>query len=240
LGISEIHSTVASRYTEAARNPQKDLCCPTGYSDYDLQKIPGNSISISYGCGNPTAFANLKEGNTVLDLGSGGGIDCFIAAKSVGRTGRVIGVDMTDEMLDRANDNNEKMTKILGYDVVEFRKGLMEDLPVEGDSIDLVISNCVINLSPDKSKVFSEIFRVLKKGRRFSISDIVSNERLTDEMKDDDELWSVCISGALTRDEFLMVMRDAGFKDVTIEKSTKWKEVEGIGFYSITVKGRKP
>jgi radical SAM protein with 4Fe4S-binding SPASM domain len=237
---SDKYPAIESRYKEAARNPKKELCCPTGYSDNDLQDIPTGTISISYGCGNPTAFADLREGDTVLDLGSGGGIDCFIAAKKVGKTGSVIGVDMTDAMLEKALENNEKMTKVLGYDVVGFRKGLMEDLPVESNSIDLAISNCVINLSPDKNKVFGEIFRVLKNWGRLSISDIVSNERVTETLKDDDNLWSGCISGALTMNEFLSAVRNAGFKDVTIEKSLKWKKVEGIEFFSVNVKGVKP
>jgi radical SAM protein with 4Fe4S-binding SPASM domain len=233
------YGMVETRYGEAAAKKQEDLCCPTGYSEADLNGLPENTIAISYGCGNPTAFADLKEGERVLDLGSGGGIDGFIAAKKVGKTGRVIGVDMTEEMLNSANKNAEKMAALLGYDIVEFRKGLLENLPVESGSIDLVMSNCVINLSPDKVRAFTEIFRVLKSGGRFSISDIVSDKEVPEEMKKDEDLWSGCISGALTKDEFLRTIKDAGFFDVTIENSNKWKDVSGIEFYSMTVRGMK-
>ncbi len=236
---TEHHADVNKRYSEAAEKQQKDLCCPTGYSLSELEGIPGDTIAISYGCGNPTAFADLREGESVLDLGSGGGIDCFIAAKKVGKTGRVIGIDMTEKMLEVANKNAENMEALLGYDIIEFRKGLLEDLPVESGSIDLVISNCVINLSPEKARVFAEIYRVLKSGGRFSISDIVSNKEVPEEMKMDEELWSGCISGALTKDEFLKAIKDAGFIDVSVEKSNKWKDVSGIEFYSVTVRGRK-
>lgn len=234
------HRQVSERYAGAAARPEADLCCPTGYSDSDLQHLPDDTISISYGCGNPTAFAELKEGESVLDIGAGGGIDCFIAAKKVGRRGRVIGIDMTDEMLDRANRNRVRMAEVLGYDVVEFRKGIAEELPVETGTMDLVISNCVINLSPDKRRVFKEIYRVLKRGGRFSISDIVSDKPVPEEMKQDEELWSGCISGALPREEFLEIIRDAGFADITVEKSYKWKEIGGIGFHSVTIKGKRP
>ncbi|MFQ5800463.1 MAG: PqqD family peptide modification chaperone, partial [Candidatus Hydrothermarchaeales archaeon] len=172
------HVVTEARYQMAAKEPEKDLCCPTRYSEIDLEGLPKDTITISYGCGNPTAFADLKQGESVLDIGAGGGIDCFIAARKVGRNGKVIGIDMTDEMLKQANKNKEKMAGLLGYDAVEFRKGLAEDLPVESGSIDLVISNCVINLSPDKARVFEEIHRVLKKGGRFSISDIVSDKEV--------------------------------------------------------------
>jgi radical SAM protein with 4Fe4S-binding SPASM domain len=231
---------VSNRYRSASDNPERDLCCPTDYTASDLNGLPVDTISISYGCGNPTAFGDLKEGESVLDIGSGGGIDCFIAAKKVGRSGRVIGVDMTDEMLQKANQNREKMTEVLGFEVVEFRKGIVEELPVESSSIDLVISNCVINLSPDKKKVFEDIFRVLKSGGRFSISDIVSDAEIPEEMKQDPELWSGCISGALTKEGFISAIESAGFKGVKIEKSFFWKKVQGIEFHSVTIRGVKP
>jgi len=236
----DTHKQVVARYGTAANEPENELCCPTDYTEIDLENIPKDSITISYGCGNPTAFARLKDGSSVLDIGSGGGLDCFIAAKTVGRTGKVIGVDMTDEMLAKANTNRKKMANILGYDVVEFRKGFAEDLPAENNSIDLVMSNCVINLSPDKNRVFREIYRVLKKGGIFSISDIVSEREVPQEMKDDETLWSGCISGALTKDEYLDAIKEAGFIDIVVEKSYKWKVVGGIDFYSVTIKGRRP
>jgi radical SAM protein with 4Fe4S-binding SPASM domain len=237
---TDMHSWTRSRYTEAALKPEDGLCCPTGYSKQELEGVPKDTISISYGCGNPTSYAELKKGESVLDIGSGGGIDCFIAAKIVGSRGKVIGVDMTDEMLEKASKNNDRITEFLGYDVVEFRKGLIEKLPVESLSIDLAISNCVINLSPDKERVVREIYRVLKKGGRFSISDIFSDRKIPEAMLGDRDLWSGCISGALKLDEFLKMLRDAGFRDVSIEKSVKWKEVGGVNFYSAALKGRKP
>jgi radical SAM protein with 4Fe4S-binding SPASM domain len=233
------HKNVVARYGTAANQPEENLCCPTGYTETDFENLPKGTIGISYGCGNPTAFGGLTEGESVLDIGAGGGIDCFIAAKKVGSSGKVIGVDMTDEMLEKANKNKEKMAALLGYDIVEFRKGLAEELPVESSSVDLVISNCVINLSPDKKRVFEEIYRVVKNGGRFSISDIVSDKEVPEEMKQNEKLWSGCVSGALPKDVFLSVIKDAGFADLVVEKSSEWKEVEGIGFYSVTIKGRK-
>jgi radical SAM protein with 4Fe4S-binding SPASM domain len=233
------HRASWERYRTAAQNPQKDLCCPTGYSTDELEGIPKGTIAISYGCGNPTALGELKPGERVLDIGSGGGIDCFIAAKKVGRRGLVIGVDMTDEMISLAEKNKIKIAETLGYDVVEFRKGLIEDLPVESDSIDKVISNCTINLSPNKKRVFEEIFRVLSDKGSFSISDIVSDRRVPEEIKNDDKLWSGCIGGALPRKEFLNIIQSSGFNKVRVEKSQKWKELKGINFYSITVNGKK-
>ncbi|GBE18665.1 antilisterial bacteriocin subtilosin biosynthesis protein AlbA [archaeon BMS3Abin16] len=235
---SEREATV-KRYSAAALNPEKELCCPTGYTDSELTGLPANTLSISYGCGNPTAFASLNVGERVLDLGSGGGIDCFIAAKKVGATGRVVGVDMTDEMLKQARVNNLKMAEQLGYDIVEFRKGLLEVLPVESESMDLVISNCVINLSPEKEKVFSEIFRVLSPGGRFSISDIVSDTEVPEDMKRDAVLWSGCISGALTKKQFINGLKNTGFTGIVVEKNQLWKKEEGISFYSVTIIGRK-
>jgi radical SAM protein with 4Fe4S-binding SPASM domain len=237
---SDKQITTESRYREGALKPQESLCCPTDYSTADLEGLPDKTISISYGCGNPTAFADLEEGENVLDIGSGGGIDCFIAAKKVGKRGMVIGVDMTDEMLKVAISNKEKMLEHWGHDSVEFRKGFAESLPVNSGSIDLVMSNCVINLSPDKRKVFEEVYRVLKSGGRFCISDIVSDNEVPIEMKNDDELWSGCISGALTREDFLKSLIQSGFRDVNVEKSFKWKEMRGIGFYSVTIRGKKP
>ncbi|MFV2041141.1 MAG: arsenite methyltransferase, partial [Candidatus Hydrothermarchaeales archaeon] len=235
---SEREATM-KRYSNAALNPESELCCPTGYTDSELSGLPTNTIAISYGCGNPTAFADLNVGERVLDLGSGGGIDCFIAAKKVGPTGRVVGVDMTDEMLKQADANKLKMAEQLGYDVVEFRKGLLENLPVESESMDLVISNCVINLSPEKRKVFSEIFRVLSPGGRFSISDIVSDAEVPEDMKRDTVLWSGCISGALTKKQFINGLKNAGFINIVTEKNQLWKKEEGISFYSVTIRGRK-
>ncbi|MDH5418820.1 MAG: arsenite methyltransferase, partial [Candidatus Bathyarchaeota archaeon] len=164
------------------------------------------------GCGNPTALAELKEGDVVLDLGSGGGIDAFLAAKKVGPKGKVIGVDMTEEMVQLAKDNAERMK----VENVEFRLGEIENLPLEDEIFDVLISNCVINLSPDKDKVFGEAFRVLKPGGRVLISDIVTQGELPDEIRENPEMWAACIAGALDEKVYLQKIMNAGFEKVEV------------------------
>jgi arsenite methyltransferase len=201
--------------------PIDSSCCgPTDttlaealYDKTDLEGLPDSVTDISLGCGNPTAIASLKPGETVLDLGSGGGIDCFIAAKVVGPTGYVIGVDMTDEMLALANKNRAK----LGISNVEFRKGEIEDLPVESNTVDIIISNCVINLSPDKDAVFHEAFRVLKPGGRFAVSDIVTEGDFPASFRANIEAWVGCITGAIDQNEYLGKLRQAGFINVEVQ-----------------------
>ena len=188
------------------------------YGDNALDELPDSVTDISLGCGNPTAIANLQPGETVLDLGSGGGIDCFLAAKVVGPTGHVIGVDMTDSMLAVANENKAKM----GVDNVEFRKGEIENLPVDSDSVDIIISNCVINLSPDKDAVFKEAFRVLKPGARFTVSDMVTEGEFPAQLKANIEAWAGCITGALDQEDYLGKMRNAGFVDVQVESRSSY------------------
>lgn len=183
------------------------------YNQIDIADLPNSVTGISLGCGDPTAIANLKPGQTVLDLGSGGGIDCFIAAKKVGLTGRVIGVDMTDSMLELANKNKAK----LGLTNVEFRKGEIEDLPVQSNSVDVIISNCVINLSPDKDAVFREAFRVLKPGGRFTVSDMVTEGHFPEQLRANVNAWAGCITGALDQGVYLQKLRQAGFVDVEVE-----------------------
>ena len=233
----ELRSAVQEIYGKASREDNPELCCPTGYSDTDLEGLPEAVVKTSFGCGNPTLMSDLEGGETVVDLGSGAGIDCFIAAKRVGSSGKVIGVDMTDDMLEKANHNNEIVADYLGYDVVKFTKGYLEDLPVENDSVDLLISNCVINLSPDKEKVFSEMARVIKKGGHFVVSDIVSDKDVPQKMRDDSQLWGECISGAVRRDLFLKAIEDAGFFGLMIEKEFLWREEESVSFISVTIKG---
>jgi ubiquinone/menaquinone biosynthesis C-methylase UbiE len=206
-----------------------DCCSPGGtaqdtslaqalYQDADLTDLPDSVTDISLGCGDPTAIANLKPGETVLDLGSGGGIDCFLAARAVGPTGQVIGVDMTDSMLELANKNKAKV----GLTNVEFRKGEIEDLPVESDSVDVIISNCVINLSPDKDAVFRETFRVLKPGGRFSVSDIVTEGHFPEALRANINAWAGCITGALDQAVYLEKMRQAGFAEVVVGSRTSY------------------
>lgn len=188
----------------------------TLYAQSDLSALPNAVTDISLGCGNPHAIAGLKPGETVLDLGSGGGVDCFIAAKAVGPSGRVIGVDMTDAMLALANKNKAK----LGADNVEFRKGEIEALPVESGSVDSIISNCVINLSPDKEAVFREIFRVLKPGGRLAVSDIVTEGEIPQRLRDNLNAWAECITGAIDQNAYLDQLRRAGFVAVAVQSRT--------------------
>jgi SAM-dependent methyltransferase len=204
-----------------------------------LEHIPEETI-MGLGCGNPTAIAELKAGEVVLDLGSGAGVDVFLAANKVGPTGRVIGVDMTEEMVDKA----KSIARDHGYHNVEFRLGEIEKLPIEDKSVDVIISNCVINLSPDKSKVFREAYRVLKLGGRLTISDIVSEGAFPDEMKDDPDAWAGCIAGALEYQEYLEKVKKAGFEDVQVLSSKEFY-IEGeenqapTKLLSITVKAYK-
>lgn len=188
-----------------------------GYTDDEINAVPGGA-NLGLGCGNPVAIASLKAGETVLDLGSGAGFDCFLAAKKVGPKGRVIGVDMTAEMLDRARANAEKG----GYKNVEFRMGEIENLPTGDNSVDVIISNCVINLSPDKRRVFREAFRVLKPGGRLMVSDIVLTQPIPDEIRNSIEAYIGCVAGAETKDKYLAAIKDAGFTSVEIAGETNF------------------
>ncbi|MEK6528804.1 MAG: PqqD family peptide modification chaperone [Nitrospirota bacterium] len=235
-----ITKTVKNKFSTAANVAEEKFYCPTGYDPKDLEHIPTEVLDVSYGCGNPTAMAELKEGDTVLDLGSGAGIDCFIAAKKLGKHGKIIGIDMTDEMIEKARISAKKVAQVLGYDIVDFRKGELMEMPVDDNSVDLVISNCVINLTEDKTKVMEEVLRVLKPGGRFVISDIVSDKHVPGYMKRDKELWAACLSGALTEDRFQQVVKDAGFSATVLTKNYLYKKVEYINFYSVTIKGLKP
>lgn len=182
-----------------------DISKSLGYSEADVQAAPDANMGL--GCGNPTAFAELKPGDIVLDLGSGGGFDCFLAAQKVGSSGKVIGVDMTPEMIEKAQASARKY----GYSNVEFHHGDIEALPVEDSSVDVIISNCVINLAPDKEKVFREAFRVLKPEGRMYISDMVLLKDLPEELKNDSGLLAGCIAGAVLKEEYLRLLKKAGF-----------------------------
>ena len=188
-----------------------DMSKKMGYSDEELSKLP-EGANLGLGCGNPVALASLKEGDTYLDLGSGAGIDCFLAADRVGKTGKVIGVDMTPEMIDKARENARKAD----FENVEFRLGEIEHLPVGDNSVDVITSNCVINLSPEKSAVFKEAYRVLKPGGRLMISDIVLLKELPEAVLNSIEAYVGCVSGALLKDEYLGIVRDTGFEDIEI------------------------
>jgi len=222
-----IHEVVREHYAEriksATLSPSKgnasccgsDNCCSTDSNLYpeDLHAtLPGGESAISYGCGDPITLASLQPGQVVLDLGSGAGLDCFFAAKKVGETGHVIGVDMTPEMLERARGS----AKRLNISNVEFRQGYIEELPVESNTVDVIISNCVINLSPDKSKVFAETFRVLKPGGKLAVSDIVTDGPLPDAVKKSLSAWAGCVAGAMEAKEYIGLMESVGFTNISI------------------------
>jgi arsenite methyltransferase len=269
---------VQNRYANAAKALESALCCPVNYDQKYLTAIPQEVIEKDYGCGDPSKY--VRRGEIVLDLGSGTGKICFIASQVVGPEGRVIGVDMTNEMLEVARRNAPVVAKAIGFANVEFRKGRIQDLALDlevldaelkkrpitdaasflaadelaeelrmtrplvaSDSIDLVVSNCVLNLVEPRAKpqLFREIFRVLKKGGRAVISDIVSDESVPEHLQNDPELWSGCISGALTEETLLHAFADAGFYGIEILKFDRqpWRSVEGIEFRSLTVQAFK-
>ena len=233
----EIKKAVKKRYTKFAQD--NTSCCPTcnskkngiteqtksiGYSANELKSIPESAV-MGLGCGNPTVLADLKEGETVLDLGSGAGIDVFLSANKVGESGHVIGIDMTEEMIKKA----EKIAKENGYKNVEFRLGEIENLPVKDSTVDVIISNCVINLSPDKLQTFKEAFRVLKPGGRLMVSDLVTEGALPDDIKKNYDAWGACIAGALEKNEYLETIKKAGFRDVEIVSQNRYTQKENDG-----------
>lgn len=226
MNDSEIKVLVKESYGKIARTggsccPTKGSCCGTrppeeiskniGYSEEEMNAVP-QGANLGLGCGNPIALASIKEGETVLDLGSGAGFDSFLAANRVGPTGKVIGVDMTPEMINRARENADKGS----YSNVQFVPGELEDLPVDDNSMDAVISNCVINLVPDKKKVFKEVFRVLKPGGRLMVSDLVLRQKLPLSIENSIEGYVGCISGAVMKDVYLDAIGSAGFGDVEV------------------------
>jgi SAM-dependent methyltransferase len=231
--MSDVRTSVREHYARTARagkagcgcggSVRQACCSPTqsaserlGYGSADLASIPKDA-DLGLGCGNPTAMAGLRSGETVVDLGSGGGIDCFLASRNVGPSGRVIGVDMTPEMIDRSR----RAAAEGGYGNVEFRLGEIESLPVADAVADAVISNCVVNLSPDKPRVFREAFRVLKPGGRMMVSDIVLRGPLPEAVRKSVELWAGCVAGAMLLEEYLGAIRTAGFSDVTVESEKR-------------------
>lgn len=226
-------------YSEAADTPQEDLCCPVKPNAEDLAHIPAEVVERFYGCGSPVADAAIRPGETTLDLGSGAGIDVFISARKTGPGGRSIGVDMTDAMLDHAREYKAIVAGNLGYDNTDFRKGYLEEIPAADASVDVVTSNCVINLSPDKLRVMAEIWRILRDHGRMVISDIVAESEVPPHHRKDPRLWGECISGALTQEELLAYMERAGFYGVRVLKKSFWKEVDGFRFHSVTVSGHK-
>ena len=223
MGEKDIKEFVKNRYSKIATKEESYCSCcsgedstiaqakAAGYTLEDIKSIPEDAV-FGLGCGNPTALAELKEGETVLDLGSGGGIDVFLAANKVGKNGKVIGVDMTQEMVETAVKNAEEGK----YENVEFKLGEIEALPIEDSSIDVIISNCVINLTPDKLVAYKEAFRVLKPEGRILVSDLVTEGEVPEDIKRNFQAWSNCIAGAMEKQAYLNTIRKAGFKDVQI------------------------
>jgi len=245
--MEERKNTIRDKYGEIAQNSSGcgcsccgsddsgDISSQIGYSEEEIKQ--GGEANMGLGCGNPLALSDLVPGETVVDLGAGGGFDCFLASKQVGQTGQVIGVDMTQEMVTKARENARKR----GADNVEFKLAEIEDLPFKDNSADAIISNCVINLSPDKDKVFSEVYRVLKKGGRMHVSDIVLLEELSEEQKNDKDLLVGCVAGALLKEDYIEKIKKAGFevKILSENKDVSKKQYQGINLESLTVKGIK-
>jgi SAM-dependent methyltransferase len=238
----EIKQTVGEHYAQLARqaaqradasccSPQASCCGPAEseianpisgqiYAPEDLKEVPLEAVLASAGCGNPVALAELHPGEVVLDLGSGGGIDVLLSARRVGPTGKAYGLDMVDEMLELGRQNQRKA----GIENVEFLKGEMEDIPLPDNSVDVIISNCVVNLSPDKDRVLREAYRVLKPGGRFAISDIVYRGGMPEELRRNMGMWAGCLAGALEEEEYVGKLKGAGFQNIGVEVTRVWKE----------------
>tara|TARA_B100000809_G_scaffold152673_1_gene150040 strand:+ start:1110 stop:1952 length:843 start_codon:yes stop_codon:yes gene_type:complete len=263
----ELKNVVKDKYSEIANQSKEENetsccgvgeCCTVDYAvfaeDYSKTKGYNKDADLGLGCGIPTEFAHIKEGDTVLDLGSGAGNDCFVSRELVGEKGKVIGLDMTETMINKARQNADK----LGFNNVEFRLGDIEEMPIGGESIDVIVSNCVLNLVPDKVKAFSESFRVLKPGGHFSVSDVVLKGELPAALKNDAEMYAGCVSGAIQGDDYLSIIQSSGFTDIKVQKNkavvlpddiinrylsgeelAKFKEGDS-GIYSVTVYATKP
>lgn len=235
---SEIKKEVKKRYGQLAEKGSSCCpdysCCDIGYNIEEVKDLPSDISEFSLGCGNPVALAGIEEGETVLDIGSGGGLDVFLASKRVGPKGKVIGLDMTAQMVKRAEQNAKKGN----YNNVEFKLADAEDIPIEDGSIDLVMSNCVINLVPNKEKVYREIYRILKPGGRFIISDLVTERELDESVRNNPEKLVACVGGALTEKNYLDAIKKAGFKKIKILKKNSMV-VSGINVLTETIKGEK-
>ncbi|MGD9277634.1 MAG: DUF5714 domain-containing protein [Desulfobacterales bacterium] len=236
----ETHNQVNRFYSEAALETKEDIINPICYDEAFIEHIPEDMQFRSYGCGSPVLDAEIQKNHTVVDLGSGTGIECFIAGKLTGPDGRVVGIDMGDAMLGVANQTKASVIRNLEYDNIEFKKAFLESLPLEESSVDVVISNCVLNLSPDKRRVFQEIFRVLKPNGRMVISDITYDGEIPLEIKYNEKLRGECIGGALNYYELFGLLNDIGFSHSRISKGYRYRSVKGYDFYSITYQAVKP
>mgnify|MGYP006280625527 CR=1 FL=1 len=234
------HSLVREFYGAAAAEAKEDILNPVQYAEDDISFIPEEARVRSYGCGSPVADADLEPGETVVDLGCGAGMECYLAARQVGADGRVIGVDMLPQMLERAEGAADGVAERLGYANVEFHRGLLEDLPLPDESADVVISNCVINLSPHKRRAFSEIYRILKPGGRLVISDVASQEDVPIEIQYNEKLRGECLGGAFRVDRLFGLLGDVGYRQTTVLKRFPYRKVRGHQFYSITYSAVKP
>lgn len=265
---NQLKKTVKEKYAQISKQSKmqnEGSCCGVSCGcdtvdytifaeDYDEVEGYNEDADLGLGCGLPTEFAQIEKGDTVVDLGSGAGNDCFVARKLTGREGRVIGIDMTDEMVEKAEKNADK----LGYENVEFEHGEIEEIPMKDNTADVVISNCVLNLVPDKQKAFAETLRVLKPGGHFSISDVVITGNLPESLREDAQMYAGCVAGAIDRTDYLSIIEETGFADVTVQKEKKItlpsqmlkkyldnsKAVEffnsDTGIFSITVYAKKP
>lgn len=243
MNPQDIRETVKTRYAQAAlqviRSGRSSCCGTTSssqawdpitsdlYEASDTADVPQEAVAASFGCGNPVALAQLRPGETVLDLGSGGGIDVLLSAKRVGPTGKVYGLDMTDEMLALARENQRKA----GVEHVEFLKGEMENIPLPDGSVDIIISNCVINLSGDKDRVLAEAFRVLKPGGRLAVADIVARRNVPADVRRSLELWAGCVAGALEESEYRAKLEQAGFAGISVEPTRVYRAEDARQFF---------
>ena len=234
------HTLVKNFYSAAAAEPNEEIFNPVSYDESDIGHVPEESRIRSYGCGSPVLDADLQPGETLVDLGSGTGVECFIAAKKVGAEGRVIGIDMADAMLAVAEKSRAQVIENLGYDNLAFKKAFFEETPVASESVDVIISNCVINLSPDKRKTFAEILRMLKPGGRAVVSDICYEDDIPLDIKYNQKLRGECIGGAFRQDELFALLEDVGFHAARIVRRFPYRTVAGHTFYSITYDVRKP
>lgn len=232
LSANDVHAAVQQRYGRLAESGQS--CCSDGACyQSDLSEVPADIAEFSLGCGDPISIAELQAGEVVLDLGSGGGLDAFLAAQRVQANGKVIGVDMTPAMIERAEASRQR----LGLENVEFRLGQIEALPVEDASVDVILSNCVINLVPDKKAVFAEAFRVLKSGGRLAVADLVSDGELSEAERADFDAWAECLSGAIPEARYLGYLREVGFQKVEITHRRRYEETRQLSapIYSVRV-----
>ncbi len=227
---------VKARYAELALRDRPLSCCSGLYTPADLAGLPPEMAGVSLGCGNPVALAGLRPGEVVLDIGSGAGLDVFLAARRVGPAGRAIGLDMTEAMIRRAN----RLAEQAGFRNVEFLLGDAEDIPLPDESVDVIISNCVINLTLDKGRVFREAYRVLRPGGRLMISDIVTDRLLPEPVRSDPEAWARCVGGAIPEEEYTCLIAEAGFEQVLCTHGMGFQQVGDVRVYSANVSAIKP